>query len=426
MLVIGAVLLSAAALFSYLTARYTRVPNSVGIMVLAMVCSLVLVGLGHLGFTEVQDAARNFVMSLRFSDALLVGLLGYLLFANALQISLDEILSKKLEVALFATVSVLISTVVVGVLSYGALVLLELHASWAYCFLFGALISPTDPVAVFALLQSVGAPRSLRINISGESLFNDGVGVVLFLLLSGAAAGGGFSFANFSLLFLLETVGGALFGFGMGYVAYLFLTSIDERETELLITIAMVTGGYAVARAVGISGAIAVVVAGLVLGNRGRFFSVSAATQRNLRGFWDLADDLLNALLFVAIGLEILQINISLEYVLAGAIAVVIVLLARVVSVAFPIYGLQSIGAEFGKGAVRVMTWGGLRGGIPVALALAAPAGQAHDLIVTMTYVVVAFSIIVQGSTIHWLVERLYGTPQARPYTLPEAGQTMQ
>jgi Na+:H+ antiporter len=420
---IVALLLTAAAFFSYIAARYTRFPSSIVIMALAMASSLLFVALGQFGFAGGENYLGSLLQNINFSKTFLAVTLGYLLFAGALQVDLSEVMEKKIEIVLFSTLGVIISTVIVGVLTYYSLQLLGLGIGLAYCFLFGALISPTDPVSVLAILKSVGAPRGIQVNISGESLFNDGVGVVLFLLISGIIAGSHFTWGGIAGLFLLETFGGAVLGFLAGYVAYLFLKRAGDRKVELLITIALVTGGYALASQFYASGAIAMVVAGLLIGNHGRMFPVPKETRENIYGFWGLIDDLLNSLLFLVIGLEVLTIRILPAYILAGGIAVAIVLLARSASVASLVYGLKRIGKNFGKGVVRIMTWGGLRGGIPVALALATPPGREHDIIVTMTYVAVAFSIIVQGSSIKALVSRIYKPAQpAPPAPSPQAG----
>ncbi len=408
MLGTAAGLLTLAALFSYLTVRYTRFPNSVGVMAIAMLSSLAFVILGHLGFAAGEEYIGALVRHVDLSQVLLAGLLGYLLFAGALHVDLSEVLTNKLEITLFATLGVILSTILVGYGTFYLLKVLGIGIPLLYCFLFGALISPTDPVAVLAILRSVRAPRRIQVGISGEALFNDGVGVVLFLLISHAIAGSNASLGSITGLFFLETLGGIAFGFFAGFLAHVFLKSAHDRKVELLITLALVTGTYALALQLSLSGAVAVVVAGLIIGNHGYLFPLFMETRASLYGFWGLMDDLLKALLFLLIGFEVLAIPLVAAYLWAGVGAVVIVLLARAVSVFFLDGLLRGVGKSFGHGAVRIMTWGGIRGGIPVALALATPLGPEHNLIVAITYVVVAFSIIVQGTTIQSFARRLY------------------
>ncbi len=276
-----------------------------------------------------------------------------------------------------------------------------------YCLLFGALIAPTDPIAVMAILRQAGVPRDLEVMIAGESLFNDGVGVVVFLALlelaTGESDGGS---AHILGLFAWEAVGGAVFGFATGWLAFRMLWSVDNYRLEVLVSVALVAGGYAMANALHMSGPIAMVVAGLLIGNHARAHAMSPTTQENLDTFWELIDEVLNAVLFVIIGLEVLALTLTGPYLLIGLAAIPMVLLARLVSVKAPLSFVARWGA-FPQNTVRMLTWGGLRGGISVALALSIPlrdpSGEPvaeRDVILAMTYMVVVFAILVQGITL--------------------------
>ncbi len=283
-----------------------------------------------------------------------------------------------------------------------------------YCYLFGALISPTDPIAVLGILKTSGVPSSLKTKIAGESLFNDGIGVVIFLILLSIATGGHeIESGHIVLLFIQEAMGGAFFGFGAGYLTYYMLKKIDNYQVEVLITLAVVTGGYALTEALHFSAPIAIVVAGLLIGNHGRQLAMSDMTREHLDKFWELVDEVLNAVLFVLIGLEVMVISFSYSILVAGALAVLIVLAARFISVSVPILMLKRF-RTFSPNVIKILTWGGLRGGISVALALSLPAGEQRQLILAITYCVVIFSILVQGLTIGKVVSR------GSDYVLPE------
>jgi CPA1 family monovalent cation:H+ antiporter len=404
---IVAVLITLAALFSYLNHRALRLPTTIGLMLMALTLSVTVITLGE-AFPGVEHTARGFLASIDFSETLMHGMLGFLLFAGALHIDLGDLAEQKKIVALLATIGVLISTVIVAGLTWGISTLLGLGLEPIHCLLFGALISPTDPIAVLGLLKELGAPRDLATKIAGESLFNDGVGVVLFMALLGVAGLGGHGHVGVGAvlqLFVVETVGGAVFGFVIGYIAYRMLKTVDRYQVEILISIALVTGGYALAEALHLSAPIAMVVAGLLIGNHGRSFAMSDTTRDNLDTFWELVDEVLNAVLFVLIGLEVLLLTFSRSYLAAGVLAVIATLLARTIAVGLPVTLLRPF-RSFSPHTVKVLTWGGLRGGISVALALGlsqqlgAEHGTARDAILVMTYTVVVFSIVVQGLTI--------------------------
>ncbi len=402
---IAAILITLAALFSYLNERYIRLPTTIGLMLFALLMSLALIALGKLGL-GVEDQARSLLANIDFSTTLLHGMLAFLLFAGALHVNLEDLMQQKWFIISLATAGVLISTFIVGGLTWVTLQVLGLGLPFIYCLLFGALISPTDPIAVLGILRSAGAPKNLETQIIGESLFNDGVGVVLFIVLLRIAGGAhDMGMAEVALFFAKEALGGALFGLAAGFLAYRMLKNVDNYAVEMLITLALVTGGYALAEALHLSAPLAIVVAGLFIGNHGRTFAMSDKTVEHLDTFWELVDEILNAVLFVLIGLEVLVMQFTTGYLLAGLLAIPIVLLARLVSVSIPV-GLLRLWRKFSPGVIKVMTWGGLRGGISVGLALSLPAGPERDVILTVTYTVVVFSILVQGLTIGRLFPR--------------------
>ncbi len=334
----------------------------------------------------------------------MLGMLSFLLFAGALHININDLARHKWVILTLASGGVLLSTVIVGTLTWWLLAAFGLQLSFVYCLLFGALISPTDPVAVLGILKTAGVPKSLETKIAGESLFNDGVAVVVFIVLFRIATGGAeVSPGGIAGLFLLEALGGLLFGLAIGFAAYAMLKSVDSYQVEILITLALVMGGYALAHAMHVSGPIAIVVAGLLIGNHGRLLAMSKTTRQHLDTFWELLDEILNAVLFVLIGLEILLLVFTRQYFLAGLLAIPIVLLARLLSVGLPIALMRQV-RSFSPHVIKILTWGGLRGGISVALALSLPPGPERNLIVAITYIVVVFSIAVQGLTVGKLV----------------------
>lgn len=400
-----ALLITLTALFSFSNHRFIRLPTTIGVMLIALMLSLSLIGLSKLGF-GIEAAAESLLNQIDFNEALMQGMLSFLLFAGALHINLGDLARQRLVIGVLATLGVLISTLLVGTAVYFVSGWLDLGLPYAFCLLFGALISPTDPIAVLGILKSARVPKSLEIKVAGESLFNDGIGVVVFIVLYEIAVGRReVSFPHIGSLFLMEAVGGIVLGLILGWVAYRMLKSVDNYQVEVLITLALVMGGYSLATALHTSGPIAIVVAGLLIGNQGRSFAMSESTREHLDTFWELVDEILNAVLFVLIGLEVLVLSFRGEYLLAGLIAIPLVLLVRFISVGLPVIILRRW-REFTPGAIRIMTWGGLRGGISVALALSLPAGSQRDLLLTMTYIVVIFSILVQGVTIKSVVRK--------------------
>jgi CPA1 family monovalent cation:H+ antiporter len=399
------ILLTISALFSYINYRYVRLPSAIGLMFIALLMSLGLIGLNRLGI-PFEKSGDVLLRSIDLNETLLHGILSFMLFAGALQINLNDLAREKWVIGWLATGSVLTSTLVVGLLMYLILWLLGVSLPLIYALLFGALISPTDPIAVLGILKSAGTSKSLEVKISGESLFNDGVGVVVFVILLEIAMGKEpVTINTVASLFLQEAVGGALFGLAVGLIAYWMLKDVDNYNVEILITLGLVAGGYALADKLHISGPIAIVVAGLLIGNHGRSFAMSETTREHLDTFWELVDEILNAVLFVLIGLEVLVLPFTPTYLIAGAVAVPTVLVARFISVGVPI-SLMRFFRDFTPHAIKVMTWGGLRGGISIALALSLPPSSARDAIVSVTYAVAVFSILVQGLTIGLFARR--------------------
>jgi CPA1 family monovalent cation:H+ antiporter len=403
-----AVLITIVAIASYINYRYIKLPTTVGLMVIALGLSLGLVGLGAVG-VDIETPAQEFLGQIDFGEALMKGMLSFLLFAGALKIDLNDLAEQKYIIGTLATGGVIASTFIIGTAIYLATNLLDLALPYIYCLVFGALISPTDPVAVLSILKSVKAPKTLETKIAGESLFNDGVGVVVFTVLVGIAVGGSghspTSIGSVIVLFAEEAIGGVAFGLAIGWVAYRIIKDVDTYTVEILVTLALVMGGYALAHSIHTSGPIAIVVAGLLIGNHGRRFGMSETTRDHLDKFWELIDEILNAVLFVLIGLEILILAFTWNYLVLGLVAIPVVLGARFASV-WTAINLLEFRREFSRNATAILTWGGLRGGISIALALSLASGATRDMIVAITYVVVVFSILVQGLTINKLVRR--------------------
>jgi CPA1 family monovalent cation:H+ antiporter len=406
---ISAVLLTLAALFGYLNYRFIGLPTTIGIMVITMVLSLIMVLLGRFGLHGGEDTVLALLSGIDFDETLMKGMLSFLLFAGALHVDIAELARHRNIIAVLATGGVIFTTFAVGSIAWLLFPMLGLPLDYGYCLLFGSLIAPTDPVAVMAIMRSANVPKSLQIKVAGESLFNDGVAVVVFLVIAGTVLSGeAVTVASVAKLFALEALGGVIYGFIIGWICFQMLKSVDNYQIEVLLTLALVMGGYALANRLHVSGPLAMVVAGLYIGNRGRRDAMSERTREHLDNFWELIDEILNAVLFLLIGLEVLVVAAELQVLAAGVLIIPVVLIARLVSVSIPIIVLRRF-QEFSPGAVRVLTWGGLRGGISVALALSLPAGEVRDLLVSVAYVVVVFSIVVQGLTIRHVVQSVSG-----------------
>jgi CPA1 family monovalent cation:H+ antiporter len=403
-----AILITLSAGFSYINHRFIRLPTTIGLMAIALLVSLGLIASGPLGFGLKEDA-RLLLNSIDFDETLLHGMLSFLLFAGALHVNLADLARQKYIIGSLATLGVIGSTFIIGFASRWVLGWLGIQLPFIYCLLFGALISPTDPIAVMGILKKAGVPESLETKITGESLFNDGVAVTVFLVMLEIATGTqGVTAASVAGLFLREAVGGLVFGLLIGAIAYSMLKSVENYQVEILITLALVTGGFALADVLHLSGPIAIVVAGLLIGNHGRMLAMSDEVRDHLDKFWELVDEILNTVLFLLIGLEVLILTFNRAYILAGIILIPLLLAIRFVSVGIPVVILKPF-RTFSPHVIKILTWGGLRGGISVALALSLPAGANREAILAVTYAIVVFSIIVQGLTIGKLVQRNKG-----------------
>lgn len=400
-------IISVSAAFAYVNYRYIKLPATIGIMILSLVSSIVLVFVGRY-YPDFSDFVIRLVSSIDFHDLLMDIMLSFLLFAGAIHIDATSLKQERWPIMSLATVGTLISTLIVGGLLYFLFILFGQSIDFIYCLLFGALISPTDPIAVLGILKKANIPRSLEHKISGESLFNDGIAVVIFITIMEIAEAGldSMSVVDIILLFLKEAGGGLLYGLGLGYVGFWLLRSIDNYKVEVLITLAIVMGGYAFAQMMHISGPLAMVVAGIITGNKGKEFAMSDVTRDYLGKFWELIDEILNAILFLLIGFEMLVIHTDNTIMLISVISIFIILLARFISVFIPI-SILKFKIDMEKNAVIMLTWGGLRGGISVALALSLPQNMFRDEFVAITYIIVIFSIIVQGLTVGKVAKKL-------------------
>ena len=402
----AAILITLAAFFSFLNVRYLRLPRPIGVMVIALLLSLGIVGLGAFGFNGIERYAEFWLSRIDFYDVLMKGMLSLLLFAGALHVNLDELSSRRYAITLLATVSTVISASLIGIAAWAVLNGVGIPISLLYSLIFGALIAPTDPVAVLGILKSAQAPTSLKIIVTGESLFNDGIAVVMFGTLLNIAAGGHDMTATDALLwFARETAGGIVFGVLIGLLAYRMIRSIDDSQVEVLISLALVVGGYTLARHLGVSGPLAMVAAGLLMGKHGRKFAMSNYTQQYVDKFWEMIDEILNVVLFVLIGFEVLALTFTHQYLLAAMLLIPVVLLVRLVCVGIPIQWMRRRLRLDCPHAIKILTWAGVRGGISVALALSLPAVPERQIIVAITYTLVIFSILVQGLTMERVVK---------------------
>ena len=403
-----AIILTFAAIGGYLNYRYIGLPPTIGHMVFALVLSVSAIVAGDLGIFDVERV-RDVVEQIDFTEVVLHGMLSFLLFAGALHINLNDLREVRLSVGILATASVVLATFISGTLVWLAAGLVGITIPYLYALLFGALISPTDPIAVLSILKQAGVSKRLYMKIGGESLFNDGVGIVMFLAILGVLAHPGhIDVQGFFMIFVIEALGGLGLGAGLGWTVYRLLRSIDDYKLEIMATLALVAGGYALAEALHVSAPLSMVAAGLIIGNHGRNFGMSETTRKHLDVFWELVDDVLNAVLFLLVGLEIMIISVSSQTVALTFLAIGAVLGARFLSVGLPIALIRAL-QPLERGTIRLLTWGGLRGGLSIAMALSLPSGPEKELILTLTYGVVLFSILVQGLTFRRVIALVLG-----------------
>ncbi len=402
-------LIVVAALFSYLNTRFLKLPDAIGVMVLSLLFSLLLIGFNALLPTTFA-LVRQTVAQINFGEVLFDVMLSFLLFAGAFHTDAAQLRVERRSVMLFAFVGILLSTALVGTGLYFLAGGLGFSLTYPLCLLFGALISPTDPIAVLGILAKFKLPENVKLNIVGESLFNDGVGVVVFATILRIVVGGtdGVSAGGIGLIFLEEAGGGVLFGLALGYGMYRLLRSINHYQTEVIITIAGVMGGYLLAQRLHISGPLAMVVAGLFVGDHAREHAMSRQTEDYIDKFWELIDSILNAVLFLLIGLELLNIDFGVTSWTIYLLVVLLVLISRYLAILIP-FTLARRWLDLDDKAPLMLTWGGLRGGLSIAMALSIDDGVPHkEFIVTITYAVVLFSVIGQGLTLERLIRRLY------------------
>ena len=402
------VLVFLSAIFGYLNARFLKLPNSIGLMLITIVFTLVIFGIGYVDDTLI-NAERYIIDQIDFKSVLLDIMLSFLLFAGALHTNFEQLKVQRWPIMVFSTLGVLVSTFLVGTSMYYLLQLMGMEFSFFYCLLFGSLISPTDPIAVLGILKKAGAPKQLETKIVGESLFNDGVGVVIFLTIFQLASAGEATVEPLEILelFGVEVIGGLALGLALGWGTYKLMKSIDDYDIEVIITLATVMVGTLIAQKFHLSAPLAMVAAGLVVGNDTvRNSAMSETTETYVDKFWELLDILLNTLLFVLIGMEMLVLSFKTEYVIAGLLAIPLVLICRYLSLLLPIKFFEKK-LDFVPRTNLIMTWGGLRGGISIALALGLSDDMFRDVFLVITYIVVVFSIIGQGLTVEKLIKRV-------------------
>lgn len=393
------ILIVLSAAFAYINFRFLKLPNAIGLMLVSLLFSFLILITGNY-FPEVKTVIEHRLNEINFSELLLEGMLSFMLFAGAIHIKYADLKSEKLSIMLFSTISVVLSTVIIGYVSFYLLNAFGLDVSLINAMLFGSLISPTDPIAVLSILKSAGVSKSLETKIAGESLFNDGVAVVVFItILQLSKPDVDTSFIGVLSLFGQEAIGGILLGLVLGWTGYKLVASIDHYQVEVLVTLAVVMGGYTFAHYTHVSGPLAMVVAGLITGNHGKAYGMSKITAEYVDKFWELIDEILNAILFVLIGLELLIIETSKTIFIVSFILIGVILITRYISVYIPSIFIR-LKEQMTKKTLVILTWGGLRGGISIALALSIPISLNRDIWVTITYVVVCFSILVQGMTI--------------------------
>ncbi|MDO3424598.1 sodium:proton antiporter [Chryseobacterium sp. APV1] len=390
-----------ASIFSYLNYRFLKLPSTIGIMVIAIVVSIFLVSFGETVLPRTFGHLHNLMTSIDFTEVLMGAMLNFLLFAGGIHINIDDLKEQFVPVVIFSTAGVVISTFVVGFGMYYLLPLVGISLPFIYCLLFGALISPTDPVAVLSILKQANVSKSLETKVAGESLFNDGMAVVVFTVVLQLAIGNAvdLNIESIGLLLLKEAGGGLLLGVVLGWITSRLMREVDDYIISVLVTLSVVMGGYLIARQMHISGPLTMVAAGLFMGNFNVRFKMKSVTQDYLIKFWELIDEILNAVLFLFIGFELLMIKDLSHYMIPGLVAIIVVLFARFISIWGPTK-FMSFRTRFSPQTVKVLVWGGIRGGVSIALALSIPKNENSTIVLSITYCVVVFSIIVQGLTI--------------------------
>lgn len=396
-----------AVFINYINFRFIKMQPTIAIMTTSLIISILSLFLDRIGFHSIHRDVTQFVANLNFRDLLMNLMLGCLLFAGSLTIDISQLKKQKWDIAILATISVLASAFIIGIFTYYLLPVFHIKLSFISCLLFGALISPTDPIAVLSIFKKSHAPKKLSLAIAAESLFNDGLAVVLFMTISHFAfvPNAHPSAEAITFLFLQKSLGGLLFGLILSFAAYFLMKPIDDHKIEILLTLALVTGGYTLAQMISVSGPLAMVTVGIFIASRKREIVISKNSREHIETFWGLIDELLNAILFLLIGFEILVIPVSFLQMFASLTLIPLLLLARYITVAFPMIFLK-LKRNYPPYSIRIMTWGGLRGGVAVALALSLPFGNARDIILPMTYIIVLFSILCQGTTIKYLVRK--------------------
>jgi len=399
-------IIAISAFFGYINERYIKMPFVIGLFFLSTLFSLLILSLKFWDFTHYSQI-KSLIDNLDISKYILEYMLGFLLFAGALHTDWKDIKLQIKPISLFAIFGVILSTLIIAVLFYGLCALLPIQVDFIHCLLFGALISPTDPIAVLGILTKANVPKKIEATIVGESLFNDGVGVVIFIALLEVLKSGGsqINFLHFGILFVQESFGGILFGLLAGFILHKLLSTIDHYATEVLLTLAFVMVGYSLCLNFHISGALAMVIMGLFVGNYKHTKSMSIVTVDYVDKFWELLDVVLNAILFVLISFVIVVIDFKTTYLLVGICSILIVLLSRIIIVYLPKFILPHI-INFTNKEIKLIVWGGLRGGLSLALVLSLPEGQSKNVLLIATYVCVVFSILVQGLTIGKLAKQ--------------------
>ncbi|HEY8689777.1 MAG TPA: sodium:proton antiporter [Chitinophagaceae bacterium] len=401
------IIITLAAAFAYINVRLLKLPLSILFISMGAIISLVLITAGHL-FPSSTQFIKQELASIDFSEFLLGILLSFLLFAGSLRLSLKQMKASAKSITVFATIGVLISTFLIGTAAYYLLHLFNLDVPYINCLLFGALISPTDPVAVLSILKEAKISDSIKIKIEGESLFNDGIGIVVFVTILQVAGNGieNLHFSSVAILFLREAVGGIIAGFIIGYIGYRLVRSIDHFQTEILITLAMVMGGYSLCHFLHVSGPLAMVVAGLITGNKSMDGAMSDITRDYTEKFWEITDEILNTILFILIGLQLVIISFQFNLLAIGLITAILLIIVRYISLFLPAFSFF-FKKDMKDKTLEIMTWGGLRGGISIALALSLPQSMYKEIFVPVTFVIVLFSIVVQGLSMKWFVKNL-------------------